>query len=161
MINWVIHFICLNMHGVHSARSNHSKAAERLFSVKSPSDVKTPSLNLGFYHACAVPDSYLSGRRKKKSSHTKPRLRRVLLITGEVAASFCEATRFLSTPKGRMVSGTRLVTGTVFKRVRETRDRALTVKSIKQRAGIRWFTLGHNEQSMICAEDFSPFSCPV
>lgn len=47
--------------------------------------------------------------------------------------------------------------GNSFKRVREMRDRALTVKSIKQRAGIQWFTLGHNEQSMICAEDFSPF----
>lgn len=100
------------MHGVDSGESPHSKAAERLSPVKSPSDIKTPSLNLGFSHTCAVPDSYLIGE-KKKSSHTKPRLRRVPLITGEVAASFCEATCFLSTPKGRVVSGTRLVTGTV------------------------------------------------
>lgn len=110
MINWVIHFICLNMHGVHSARSYHSKAAEIILSQK---PLRYQNIfNLGFSHACAVPDSYLIGE-KKKSSHTKPRLRRVPLITDEVAASFCEATCFLSTPKGRMVSGTRLVTGTV------------------------------------------------
>lgn len=44
-------------------------------------------------------------------------------------------------------------------RVHEVQDRALTVKSIKQRAGIQpqWFTLGHNDQSMICAEDFFYF----
>lgn len=47
--------------------------------------------------------------------------------------------------------------GNTFKRVREMRDRALTVKSIKQRAGIQWFTPGHNDQSMICAEDFPLF----
>lgn len=65
MITWVINFICLNMHGVDSARSYHSKAKESLSSVKSPSDIKTPSLNLGFSHACAVPDSYLIGEKKK------------------------------------------------------------------------------------------------
>lgn len=53
------------------------------------SDVKAPSFNQGFSHACAGPEIYLIGERgKKRSSHTKPRLRGVPLITSEVAASF-------------------------------------------------------------------------
>lgn len=63
MINWVIHFICLNMHGVHSARSYHSKAAEIILSQK---PLRYQNIfNLGFSHACAVPDSYLIGEKKK------------------------------------------------------------------------------------------------
>lgn len=78
------------------------------------------------------------------------------LITGEVAASFCEATCFsFDTQRSHGVRDAPSH-GNSFKRVREMRDRALTVKSIKQRAGIQWFTLGHNDQSMICAEDFFP-----
>lgn len=152
-MNWVIHFICLNMHGVDGARS---KAAERLSSVKSPSDIKTPSLNLGFSHACALPDSDLIGERKKKFTHKATpapcashyRRSCCIFLWGSMLSFDTQRSHGVRDAPSH---------GNSFKRVREMRDRALTVKSIKQREGIQWFTLGHNDQSMICAQDFSPF----
>lgn len=62
----VIHFIFFFLICTELIVANHRiRKQQRLSPVKSPSDIKTPSLNLGFSHTCAVPDSYLIGEKKK------------------------------------------------------------------------------------------------
>jgi len=130
--------------------------------VKAFSDVKAPSFNQGFSRACAA-----SGRRshqgeKKKFTHKATPARCASHYRERSCCIFLGSYMlFFRHPKGRMVSGTRLVTETVrsaFTRCKIALFNSEVYLNSACRDPAWWFTLGHSDQSMICAGYISCFS---
>lgn len=129
---------------------------QRLSSVKRPPDIPKHLLSTWRFLTHAQCLTAISSGRKKKFTHKATPAPCASHYRRSCCIFLCGYMLSFATQRSHGVRDAPSH-GNSFKRVREMRDRALTVKSIKQRAGIQWITLGHNDQSMICAEDFSPF----
>lgn len=137
MFHWVIHSICPNMHGVHSAWSRHPKSA-----VINPPQSQKPFRCQNTFSQRGVFSRMRSiwqlshrGEKKKFTHKATPapcaahyRRSCCIFLWGYMLSFDTQRSHGVRDAPSH---------GNSFRRVRETRDRALTVKSIKQRVGFQ------------------------
>lgn len=110
---------------------------ERLMSYPSYTKTNDPNPKLTHSMPTHAQDERRSHLKAKKRVHTQCHACAVCAtLRARLLHLFRQLQAFFRQPKGRMVSGTRLVTGTVIQRVLVSPDRAQTAKGIKQRARI-------------------------